>query len=124
MKPRATILVLLGLMTWGVLAIALSSLVACATTSTTPVSRQADPSFARKLVTYPTPVPPGTIVIDPGSHFLYLVQGGGQAIRYGVGVGGEGFGWSGSATVHNKQEWPDWYPPPKCCSGSPNSDNT
>ena len=54
MKPRATILVLRGLMTWGVLAIALSSLVACATTSTTPVSRQADPSFARKLVTYPT----------------------------------------------------------------------
>ena len=119
MKPRATVLVLRGLMTWGVLAIALSSLVACATTSTTPVSRQADPSFARKVVTYPTPVPPGTIVIDPGSHFLYLVQGGGQAIRYGVGVGGEGFGWSGSATVHSKQEWPDWYPPAEMLQRKP-----
>jgi lipoprotein-anchoring transpeptidase ErfK/SrfK len=83
------------------------------------VSRQADPAFARKVVAYPTPVSPGTIVIDPGSHFLYLVQGGGQAIRYGVGVGGEGFGWSGSATVHNKQEWPDWYPPPEMLQRKP-----
>ena len=95
----------------GVAAMALFGLVACATTSTNPVSRQADPAFARKVVTYPTPAPPGTIVIDPANHFLYLVQGGGQALRYGVGVGGEGFGWSGSATVHSKQEWPDWYPP-------------
>ena len=72
---------------------------------------QADPAFARKVVSYPSPEPPGTIIIDPGSHFLYLVQGGGQAVRYGVGVGAEGFGWSGVATVHSKQEWPDWYPP-------------
>jgi len=72
---------------------------------------QADPAFARKVVSYASPEPPGTIVIDPGSHFLYLVQGGGQAVRYGVGVGAEGFGWSGVATVHSKQEWPDWYPP-------------
>src|SRR5262249_45250701 len=43
--------------------------------------------------------------------FLYLVQGNGQAIRYGVGVGREGFGWSGVATIHDKREWPDWYPP-------------
>jgi lipoprotein-anchoring transpeptidase ErfK/SrfK len=103
----------------GVLATALLSLAACATTNTTPVSRQADPAFARKIVTYPTPVPIGTIVIDPGSHFLYLVQGGGQAIRYGVGVGGEGFGWSGSATVHSKQEWPDWYPPAEMLQRKP-----
>jgi hypothetical protein len=74
------------------------------------VSRQADP-FARKVVTYSSPVPLRTIVIDPANHFLYLVQSGGQAIRYGVGVGGEGFGWSGKASVHTKQEWPDWYPP-------------
>jgi lipoprotein-anchoring transpeptidase ErfK/SrfK len=83
------------------------------------VSRQADPAFARRVVTYSTPVPPGTIVIDPGSHFFYLVQGGGQAIRYGVGVGGEGFGWSGSATVHSKQEWPDWYPPAEMLQRKP-----
>jgi len=60
-------------------------------------------------VTYPSHERPGTIIVDPGAHFLYLVQRGGQAIRYGVGVGSEGFGWSGMATVHSKQEWPDWY---------------
>jgi hypothetical protein len=52
----------------------------------------------------------GTIVVDPENHFLYHVQAGGRATRYGVGVGGEGFGWSGTATVHEKHEWPDWYP--------------
>jgi lipoprotein-anchoring transpeptidase ErfK/SrfK len=114
MKSGKTVLVLRA-----VPAMALLSLVACATTTTPPVSRQADPAFARKVVTYPTPVPPGTIVIDPGSHFLYLVQGGGQATRYGVGVGGEGFGWSGSATVHSKQEWPDWYPPTEMLQRKP-----
>ena len=93
MKSKETVLVLRALIVRGGAAMALLGLVACATTNTSPVSRQADPAFARKVVTYPTPVPPGTIVIDPGSHFLYLVQGGGQAIRYGVGVGGEGFGW-------------------------------
>ena len=55
--------------------------------------------------------PPGTIVVDPAKHFLYLVQPGGTAIRYGVGVGRSGFGWSGDATVNSKQAWPDWYPP-------------
>ncbi|HZQ13879.1 MAG TPA: L,D-transpeptidase [Pseudolabrys sp.] len=69
------------------------------------------PEFLRTVVTYPTRETPGTIVVDPRNHFLYLVQGGGQAIRYGVGVGREGFGWSGVAFVHDKQEWPDWYPP-------------
>ena len=69
----------------------LLGLVACATT-TTQVSRKADPNFARKVVTYPTPVRAGAIVVDPGNHFLYLVQGDGQAIRYGVGLGGEGRG--------------------------------
>jgi lipoprotein-anchoring transpeptidase ErfK/SrfK len=96
----------------------LLGLVACATT-TTQVSRKADPAFARKVVTYPTPVRAGTIVVDPGSHFLYLVQGDGQAIRYGVGVGGEGFGWSGVAMVHSKQEWPDWRPPAEMLERKP-----
>lgn len=80
---------------------------------------QADPAFARKVVTYPSPDPPGTIVVDPGSHFLYLVQGGGQAVRYGVGVGAEGFAWSGVATIHSKQEWPDWYPPTEMLARKP-----
>jgi lipoprotein-anchoring transpeptidase ErfK/SrfK len=81
--------------------------------------RGPDAAFARKVVTYPSPEPPGTIVVDPGSHFLYLVQGGGQAIRYGVGVGAEGFVWSGLATIHTKQEWPDWYPPPEMLGRKP-----
>jgi lipoprotein-anchoring transpeptidase ErfK/SrfK len=70
-----------------------------------------DPVYLRRSIYYPTDEQPGTIVIDPQRHFLYFVEGGGRAIRYGVGVGRTGFGWSGVATLHNKQEWPDWYPP-------------
>jgi lipoprotein-anchoring transpeptidase ErfK/SrfK len=101
----------------GIGGIVLFGLIACTTTA--PVSREADPAFARKVVTYPSRERPGTIVVDPGSHFLYLVQGGGQAIRYGVGVGSEGFGWSGVATVHSKREWPDWYPPAEMLERKP-----
>jgi lipoprotein-anchoring transpeptidase ErfK/SrfK len=119
MKSGEAIAVLRALIVGGAPAIALLGLVACASTKTTPMSRQADPAFARTVVTYPAHVSPGTIVVDPGSHFLYLVQDGGQAIRYGVGVGGEGFGWSGSATVHSKQEWPDWYPPAEMLQRKP-----
>src|SRR5262249_4118182 len=119
MRSGARELIFRSLLTRGLSAIALLGLVACATTSTTPVSRQADPAFARRVRPYQTPVQPRMIVIDPGSHFLYLVQGGGQAIRYGVGVGGEGFGWSGSSTVHSKQEWPDWSPPAEMLQRKP-----
>jgi lipoprotein-anchoring transpeptidase ErfK/SrfK len=95
----------------------LLGLVACA--NTTQVSRKADPAFARKVVAYPTHVRAGTIVVDAAKHFLYLVQGDRQAIRYGVGVGGEGFGWSGVAMVHSKQEWPDWRPPAEMLERKP-----
>jgi lipoprotein-anchoring transpeptidase ErfK/SrfK len=88
-------------------------------TAAPPPTLQADPAFARKVVAYPSPEPPGTIIVDPGAHFLYLVQPGGQAIRYGVGVGAEGFGWSGIATIHSKQEWPDWYPPAEMLERKP-----
>src|ERR1700758_4864823 len=81
--------------------------------------RGPDPAFARQVVAFPTRERPGTIIVDPGSHFLYFIQGGGQAIRYGVGVGAEGFVWSGMATVHTKQEWPDWYPPPEMLARKP-----
>ncbi len=70
-----------------------------------------NPAFRRTLVAYAGKESPGTIVVDPPNHYLYHVEDGGQATRYGVGVGREGFGWSGNATVHSKQEWPDWYPP-------------
>jgi len=73
----------------------------------------------RTGVIYRTSEAPGTIVIDPQNHYLYFVEGGGQAIRYGVGVGREGFGWSGIATIHDKQEWPDWYPPKEMIQRQP-----
>src|SRR5690242_7911557 len=61
-------------------------------------------------VAYVTRERPGTVVVDPAAHYLYLVQQNGAALRYQVGVGAEGYDWSGTATVHSKQEWPDWYP--------------
>lgn len=72
---------------------------------------QINSTFLRREVPYQSPYPAGTVVIDPAAHFLYLIQPGGTAMRYGVGVGKEGFGWSGVATINSKQEWPDWYPP-------------
>src|SRR5262249_34448390 len=78
-----------------------------------------DPTYLRRSVYYPTDEQPGTIVIDPQAHFLYLVGGGGRAMRYGVGVGRSGFEWSGVATIHNKQEWPDWYPPKEMIERQP-----
>ncbi|HTV32325.1 MAG TPA: L,D-transpeptidase [Methylocella sp.] len=59
----------------------------------------------------PTREPPGTIVIDTGSRHLYLVQADGSAIRYGIGVGRQGFEWKGTARVGRKSEWPRWIPP-------------
>ncbi|WP_262031248.1 L,D-transpeptidase [Microvirga sp. Mcv34] len=70
-----------------------------------------NPAFLRRVVEYDTAEAPGTIVIDPRSRYLYLVMRDGMAVRYGVGVGRSGFSWSGTATIRDKQEWPDWYPP-------------
>lgn len=72
---------------------------------------QFDPVFLRREVAYPTPEQPGTIIIDPTNHFLYLVRPEGRAIRYGVGVGRDGFEWNGRATVRRKAAWPVWTPP-------------
>ena len=63
------------------------------------------------IVPNPTNEPPGTIVIDTGSRYLYLGRAGGKAIRYGIGVGRQGFGWKGVAHVGRKSEWPRWIPP-------------
>ncbi len=77
-----------------------------------PVNLSTIPSqYHRQIVRDPTGEAPGTIVVDPGQKYLYLVQAGGKARRYGIGVGREGFGWSGSATIQMKREWPKWYPP-------------
>lgn len=73
--------------------------------------RTVDTDYVPRLVGYETNEPRGTIVVDPGNRFLYLVLGGGQAKRYGIGVGREGFDWSGTASIKRKAKWPSWVPP-------------
>ena len=70
-----------------------------------------DPRYLRQPIAYRGREQPGTIIVDPSNYFLTLVIGDGQAIRYGVGVGREGFGWNGAATIRRKAEWPTWTPP-------------
>ena len=67
--------------------------------------------FRRQIVVDPTGEQPGTIVVRLQERFLYLVQAGGDAIRYGVGIGKDGFLWSGRANIQYKKEWPRWTPP-------------
>ena len=74
-------------------------------------SGEIDPLYARQRVRYETKHPPGTVIVDPDAKFLYLVEAGGHAMRYGVGVGREGFGWSGTAVIARKAPWPTWTPP-------------
>ena len=73
--------------------------------------RKIPAKFRRQFVANQGSEWPGTVVVDPGQRFLYLVYQGGQAIRYGVGVGREGFAWSGEAQVGMKRRWPRWLPP-------------
>ncbi|WP_201752068.1 L,D-transpeptidase [Microvirga arsenatis] len=70
-----------------------------------------DPRFGRYLIDDPTGEAPGTIVVDTKERQLYLVQPNRKAIRYGVAVGDEAYGWTGTATIARKAEWPDWNPP-------------
>ena len=70
-----------------------------------------DPKYSRQLVAYQGGQAPGTIVIDTPNRFLYLVQEGGRALRYGIGVGRPGFTWAGEKTITAKREWPEWRPP-------------
>ena len=75
--------------------------------------------FKRQVVSYPTREAPGTIIIDTPHTYLYLVMGNGQAMRYGIGVGRDGFTWSGTQTITKKAEWPDWTPPPEMIARQP-----
>src|SRR5436190_23896594 len=75
--------------------------------------------FKRQLVAYTGREAPGTIIIDTPNTFLYLVQPGGRAIRYGIGVGRDGFRWSGVQTITKKAEWPDWTPPAEMIARQP-----
>jgi lipoprotein-anchoring transpeptidase ErfK/SrfK len=80
---------------------------------------QARADLKRRTVDYPTNEAPGTIIVDTPNTYLYYVLPGGKAIRYGVGVGREGFTWSGVKTVERKAEWPDWTPPPEMIARAP-----
>ncbi|MES2195264.1 MAG: L,D-transpeptidase [Pseudomonadota bacterium] len=73
----------------------------------------------RTIVAFDTREAPGTIVIDTGNTYLYYVLGQGRAVRYGVGVGREGFTWSGVQSVTRKAEWPDWHPPAEMVARQP-----
>jgi lipoprotein-anchoring transpeptidase ErfK/SrfK len=75
--------------------------------------------FRRQIVPDPTGEAPGTVVVDLKNHFIYLVQSGGDALRYGVGIGRAGFEWSGRASIQYKREWPTWTPPAEMIARKP-----
>jgi lipoprotein-anchoring transpeptidase ErfK/SrfK len=78
-----------------------------------------DPKFEKQLVDYHGKEGAGTIVVDTPNKFLFLVQGDGKALRYGIGVGRPGFTWSGVKQVSAKKEWPAWTPPPEMLARRP-----
>ncbi|MBB3964487.1 L,D-transpeptidase [Rhizobium metallidurans] len=73
--------------------------------------QQVKPQFRRQIVSYESTERPGTIIVNTRERFLYYILPGGKAMRYGIGVGKEGFAWAGTAYVAWKQEWPNWHPP-------------
>jgi lipoprotein-anchoring transpeptidase ErfK/SrfK len=78
-----------------------------------PAQHPFNPMYEKQVVEYHGKEGPGTIVVDTPNKFLFLVQGDGKALRYGIGVGRPGFTWSGVKTISAKKEWPDWTPPPE-----------
>jgi lipoprotein-anchoring transpeptidase ErfK/SrfK len=76
-------------------------------------SVQLAPEFRKQMVYYRTTEAPGTIIISTTERHLYLVQGNDRALRYGIGVGRDGFQWQGLLSITRKAEWPDWTPPPE-----------
>ena len=84
-------------------------------------NKQPPEAFRPQMVKFRTAEKPGTIIIDGNQHFLYLVQPGHQAIRYGIGVGREGFGWAGIVRVGRIAEWPTWTPPAEMVARDPNA---
>jgi lipoprotein-anchoring transpeptidase ErfK/SrfK len=82
-------------------------------------SYELEPQFRKQVVYYRTNEAPGTIIVVTTERHLYLVQGNGRAIRYGIGVGREGFQWQGLVNITRKAEWPDWTPPPEMIQRQP-----
>ena len=85
----------------------------------TPDQEQLGGPWEKQIVYYRTSEPPGTVIIVTAERFLYIVQGNNRALRYGIGVGREGFQWSGLQKISRKQEWPDWRPPPEMIERQP-----
>ena len=81
--------------------------------------KEVPPQFKRQLVNYETREPAGTIVIDTSNTFLYLALGDGKALRYGIGVGREGFAWAGAERISRMALWPDWHPPAEMIERQP-----
>jgi lipoprotein-anchoring transpeptidase ErfK/SrfK len=81
--------------------------------------KELPPQFRRTLVDYYTKEPEGTVIVDTPNTYLYLVLGQGKALRYGIGVGREGFTWSGAERISRKVEWPDWNPPEQMIERQP-----
>ena len=77
------------------------------------------PKYRRRIVDYPTAEVPGTIIVDTPNRFLYLVMENGKAMRYGVGIGREGFAWQGSGVIQWRQKWPRWKPPNEMVARQP-----
>ncbi len=84
-----------------------------------PKAAEGPAALVRQVVNYASRQTPGTVIIDTGNTFLYFVLNDRQAMRYGIGVGREGFTWSGEQTVARKAEWPDWHPPAEMVSRQP-----
>jgi len=80
---------------------------------------QLSPALQRQMVFFRTTEPPGTIIVHTSERFLYVVQGNNRALRYGIGVGRDGFQWQGLKSIVRKAEWPDWTPPPEMIERQP-----
>ena len=85
----------------------------------TPEEEQLPVEYRRQMVFFRTSEQPGTIIVNTSERFLYLVQGDSRAIRYGIGVGRDGFQWHGLKYISRKAEWPDWTPPPEMIARQP-----
>ncbi|PVB62454.1 L,D-transpeptidase [Labrenzia sp. 011] len=81
--------------------------------------KRIDPVWRRQMVKYFSPEPPGTVVVDTSNHFLYWIWENNTALRYGVGVGRDGFKWYGRARIDRKALWPRWVPPPEMLQRQP-----
>ena len=85
----------------------------------TGLAKELPPNLKKQLVDYPSREPAGTLVIDTPNTYLYLVLGSGKALRYGIGVGREGFTWNGTERISRMSEWPDWHPPSEMIDRQP-----